>query len=505
MKKLQKTSNTIALDEQQKPNSKKLIIETLLNKNNYKKTFDMFINQLLFENTGCYYYFITIKVTEINNILGELTNALDGVSLLDNFLFYFINHISIKHNSNIQIFISFQNLINNNCRIQKNLILHFFEQYTYNITIVECDSMKKQLNCIKKIIEPMVQNEIKTYLIINTNWDFLFWKFINFLENNNEIFKIPLLIQKITLPNPQEFLSIQKNQNKKLLSINQLIHLFRIYFYDQKLWLHDKILYEDIINTKIAIRPIEKINNFENLYEKIIQWAIKTYTTTFFGFDFLNLKVFYLQNFYNKLLKKKIAITKPIEVTFDIIEFFNGYYIMSTNKFLKREKIIGYCKPDVVLFEQKLLNNRIKTIVFIDKNYKKKLVPQTWIKLILKKNPKIKLYNLLMEFSQYFNSELIIKQKTQLIETLINGPEISLKTTIAISLIIKYYCVKKPNLINKYIKLDFNKITKRNYNLMQQLYNEIPLLLVYCNKINKKNLICNKRYSKKHLELLIAN
>lgn len=469
MKNLQKLDNIIVLDKKQKQDL-----------NQFKATFYIFIDQLIHKNSWCYYYFITINLNKFDN---QLTKVLDGLSLLDNFCFFVINYITVNDHSKIQIFIAIPNLINNNCQIQKNLITHFFQQYINNINIKECTNLKNKIKSIKNVLEPIFQNKIETHLIINKNWFYLFYNFINFLENNLQSYQISLIIQKKILPNKHEFLSVQKNKN--ILSINQVTHLFRIYFDNQQLWFYNKIIYENLINSQISIRPIEKINNLENLYEKLTQWAIQTYPITFFDFDFLNLKVLYLQKFSNKLLQQKIAITKPIQLTFDIIEFLDGFYILSTNKFIKHLNNTAKSELNALLFQQNLINNRIKTIIFIDNIYKKSTLPITWIKLILKKKPKIKLSNLLSEFSKYSNYDLIINQKKELIETLVNGHGITLKTTTAISLIIKHYSSKKHKLINKYNKLDFNKITKKNDHLMQQLYDEIPILVVYCNQIEK--------------------
>jgi hypothetical protein len=94
--------------------------------------------------------------------------------------------------------------------------------------------------------------------------------------------------------------------------------------------------------------------------------------TTFFKFNFISLRLKYLKKFRENFLKSPASIIQIINISFDIIEFCNGIYFISTDNFVKTTSFFSNVyntATDVVgILDQKY----IKTLNYYPKTYKHK-------------------------------------------------------------------------------------------------------------------------------------
>jgi len=455
-----------------------------------------------------------------------------------------------KHKSgqpHIHIFLGIHNIIGNPSQIKNNLYSHFLviiEQNDYmdedevndrfDIEISPCINFINKAKAFKYVIKEMWdKKETQVGILADSNlvYNFTklrkhyeqglassiwsqFWEFVTgennrrssddgmlFFDKPEEYYKLNLKAEtfdpryadgnddgfygrQTNIIVIKKFLPIQEYTHK--LTLHNIHNLFLQYFEANNLYVDQDTIYQEITNTKISVKIFEKIKDLENKYEEITRWMESKFYTSLRNFDWTNLKTLYLKKFIDNFLKNPKAFIKPINLNFNFIEFTDGIYIISTNHFIKKNKInlennqtIINPKQDIYyLFTESLIKKNWKTTAYWPKTYNNlNKIPTTWLKFlsdritqpfhIIDKNnnttisiqPPNIVNNFCIDFAKFFNTENILKAKgKQDLTTFISGPSNTLKTTLTAHLLKQFYGMANIGMMTKSDNFAFEDI-----------------------------------------------
>ena len=149
-----------------------------------------------------------------------------------------------------------------------------------------------------------------------------------------------------------------------------LINLINFYFYFKKCYISNDIIYKKIYNANISYRKYDSLKNLPNLIVDIYQELLTIFHIQLKNLDIYMLKIKYFFRMEQLIEKTSQIIINKIELKFDIIEFKDGIYFLSKNKFIPNKIVIRYNF------------NNIGTIKFYNKTYKNLKSPNEWKSLI---------------------------------------------------------------------------------------------------------------------------
>jgi len=94
---------------------------------------------------------------------------------------------------------------------------------------------------------------------------------------------------------------------------------------------------------------------------------VKEHPLTFIKFDFDTLKIKFLGQFLGQFLKYPATIGQHIRLSYNIMEFTDGIYIISTDTFISYKDKKLFTASDTVFMLQ---NKFIRTVNYYHKTYK---------------------------------------------------------------------------------------------------------------------------------------
>lgn len=220
---------------------------------------------------------------------------------------------------------------------------------------------------------------------------------------------------------------------------------------------------------------------------------------TFYGFDFATLKSKFLKTFTNSFVKCPELFVPYIQISNDIIEFKNGLYIISTDNFFNFDTQSSTRFNTLYNLLRNLKDARIKTSNYCTKKYKYRKNFGLWVKLITKKliDPE-KVIKFLKNFTRVFNRLLMKEKKKQSLVMLLTSSSASVKAALTTQIIRQYLYLKTTSRLKNRQNFILKKnINKEDVKLTQQLGQEFPYFIIFCNKqIVDKNKALNRTFLK---------
>ncbi len=238
------------------------------------------------------------------------------------------------------------------------------------------------------------------------------------------------------------------------------------------------MVYENIQKTRMSVKIVKSIENINEMFDEIILWANDTYYLTFANFDFINLKILYLKNFSELISHSPESIFFYKKITFDVMEFQNGIYIFSLNRFFHYTPR-SYCG---LKFLEILEGNCFKTIIYFDVKYKSSKTPLKWLELVDKQLPKEKLENFFVNPAKNINKNFIAELAKSALTIPVKIPGNLVNAAFTQQLLCTFFSLEH--------SVDVINLPFLTRALLKQLNDEIPYFLVYYNQLlhNKKKV-----------------
>lgn len=238
---------------------------------------------------------------------------------------------------------------------------------------------------------------------------------------------------KIDYDNYQHLSSYTKT-NKKYDEYT-LINLINFYFEYKKMVLFNNIVYRKLPNKILSYEKFVEIEKLPELIKNIFGELLFIFDSQLKNIDFYTLQIEYVPKIEQLIRKTKEIIISKITINFDIIEFTDGIYLLSKDKFIPKH-----------IFENNELRG-LGTLKYYNKTYKHLKNPDIWKNAITEAlNNKNIAEELFYHFASVFNKkdELLGKKKT----IYINGSSSTGKTTLISKPINHFYGPENVGLIS---------------------------------------------------------
>lgn len=167
-----------------------------------------------------------------------------------------------------------------------------------------------------------------------------------------------------------------KINNNKLLQ-ETFIDLISYYLYLNNIYIYKNNIYKKINDSLISYELIGKIKEelYNNFEDKIILFFLNNYPCHFKSFDFYFLIKNFKQKFEFILEKIEDIITNKINPDFSLMEFIDGIYDLSNNKFIKKNNFKELSNYNGLEIE------KVTTIKYYNQyyNWVRQNEPKNWI------------------------------------------------------------------------------------------------------------------------------
>lgn len=315
-----------------------------------------------------------------------------------------------------------------------NNILGYNNKFMYNLK----HELIKNLNEHDLIIEL-----IEDFINYKNKLKYLFKEKSSFHKINVHNIEIKELIEKENIF-PEFPIKIEYDEYQHLSSYTKstkkydeytLINLINFYFEYKQMVLFNNIIYKKLPNKIISYEKFVEIEKIPELLKNIFGELLFVFESQLKNIDFYTLQVEYVPKIEQLIRKTKEIIINKITLNFDIIEFTDGIYFLSKDKFIPKH-----------IFENDELKG-VGTIKYYNKTYKHLKNPDVWKNAITEAvNDKNIAEELFYHFASVFNKkdELLGKKKTMYI----NGPSSTGKTTLISKPINNFYGPENVGLIS---------------------------------------------------------
>lgn len=205
-----------------------------------------------------------------------------------------------------------------------------------------------------------------------------------------------------------------------------LINMLNFYFKWKSCKMYKKRIYKKIIGTMVSYKKYLDINEIVNNLIKIYNELLKIFGIQIEGLDMYMLKTKFFSKMEQILEKTTQIIVEEVNLKFDIVEFTDGVYFLSQDKFVPKEVLKGY--------EMEYIG----TVKYYKKTYKHLKLPDTWRNLIEETlNDSIEAQSLFVYFATLFNKsdELLGKKRIMYVK----GAPSTGKTTLLVKIIYNFF------------------------------------------------------------------
>lgn len=321
------------------------------------------------------------------------------------------------------IIISCKNILGFNKHFVYNIKNYFIKELNeYDIVVELIEDFNNYKNKFKYIIKEQKSiKELNLYMPESDEYKEMF-SFINNLKINQ--------IKEKKYANLNSFSKINNNYDEYTL-----INLINFYFSYKNIFLCDKILYKKISNKLISYEKFMEFNEIPKMIKFFYLELLMNFSIQLENLDMYALQVQFVPKIEQILKKTEETITNVIKLNFDLIEFNDGIYILSKNKFIKRKILENYD-----------LRN-LTTKKYYNKTYKNLTIPEKWKKLIDNTLEDPELSNdFFLYYATLFNrkDDLLGKKKTMYIL----GESSTGKTTLTTKVLFKFFGQENIGLIS---------------------------------------------------------
>lgn len=305
-------------------------------------------------------------------------------------------------------------------------ILGYNTEFIYNIR----DYFRKNLNEWDVIVDILLnfkeyKNRFNYLFKENAELNIIFFnsKLYNLYNDDLSIYNLNIIFIFSNLNFPETGSCSKINSEYDEYTIINIINFFFSYKY---IYIYKDILYEKIENTILSYKKLFLITDLTNYLINIFEELLFVFEIQMKNIDLYMLKIKYFYKIEQLIERTNQFIINKIIIKFDLIEFKDGVYSLSKDKFLKKDLLINYNIKNV------------GTLKYYNKTYKNLKLPLEWKNLIEEtldnKEDAIKLFEY---FATLFNKNDDLLGKKRIIY--IKGKPSTGKTTLLTKIIYSFF------------------------------------------------------------------